>query len=100
MKSGNEMELAVIKWAEVRNLNQYDFRFVQLAKVMEEVGELADAMIKGDKEKIIDALGDTNVTLIVLANQLDLMLSECLESAYNEIKDRDGELINGSFIKS
>ncbi|CAB4151719.1 NTP-PPase_u3 domain containing protein [uncultured Caudovirales phage] len=95
----NESELNVINWASDRNLLKYDNRFVQLAKVMEELGELAKAMLENDQSKIIDSLGDTNVTLIILANQLKLSLGECLEIAFDEIKNRKGETINGTFIK-
>ena len=100
MKSNNEMEQNVINWSIARDLNNYDSRFVQLAKCMEELGELASAMIKDDRPKIIDSLGDVNVTLIVLADQMDLLLSNCLEIAYDEIQNRKGVLKNGSFIKN
>lgn len=100
MKSKNEMEQIVINWSKERNLKNYDSRFVQLAKCMEELGELASAMIKDDLDKIIDSLGDVNVTLIILADQMELLLSECLKSSYNEIKNRQGVNKNGSFIKN
>jgi len=100
MKSNEFLEKSVIEWAKERNITGYESRFVQLAKVMEELGELAKAMIEEDKEKIIDSLGDVNVTLIILANQMNFKLSNCLEDAYNEIKDREGILKNGSFIRN
>jgi len=46
-----------------------------------------------------DGLGDTIVTLIILAAQYDLDIVECLEYAYNEIKDRTGKTVDGTFIK-
>lgn len=100
MKSKNEMEQIVINWSKERNLNNYDSRFVQLAKCMEELGELASAMIKDDFNKIVDSLGDVNVTLIILADQMKLSLEDCLKTSYNEIKDRQGVNKNGSFIKN
>jgi hypothetical protein len=39
------------------------------------------------------------VVLIILANQLGHDFDKCLESAYNEIKDRTGRTENGNFIK-
>lgn len=100
MKSKNEMEQSVINWANDRNLINYDNRFTQLAKVIEEVGELAKAMLEKDQPKIIDSLGDVNVTLIILADQLKLSLGKCLETAFDEIKNRKGFTINGTFIKN
>ena len=93
-------ELDIEKWAEIRELIKYENRFVQLAKVMEEIGELAKAMIENDEEKIIDSLGDSNITLTILAKQMKLSLNECTAIAFNEIKNRKGKTINGSFIRN
>ena len=46
-----------------------------------------------------DGLGDTLVTLIILAAQYSLELGDCLEYAYNEIKNRTGKTVGGTFIK-
>ena len=54
---------------------------------------------KRDKEKQMDGIGDTVVTLICIAEQLGLKFNDCLDYAYNEIKDRKGKLINGTFVK-
>lgn len=71
----------------------------QFVKVIEEVGELAEGIAKRNKEAIIDGLGDTFVTLVILAQQMDLDFAECVASAYEEIKDREGKMVNGIFIK-
>jgi len=63
------------------------------------VGELSNAMLKDNKSEQIDALGDINVVLIILAEQLGFDLDTCLQCAYNEIKDRKGQTLNGTFIK-
>ena len=44
--------------------------------------------------------GDVLVTLIILAKQLDLNLTQCLEKAYKKIQYRKGKTINGTFVKS
>ena len=46
-----------------------------------------------------DGIGDVVVTLIILAMQNDMDLYECLNQAYNEIKDRKGKNVNGVFVK-
>ncbi|HAP4500826.1 TPA: hypothetical protein IUW31_003042 [Enterococcus faecalis] len=39
------------------------------------------------------------MTLVILAIQNDMDLYECLNQAYNEIKDRKGKNVNGVFVK-
>jgi NTP pyrophosphatase (non-canonical NTP hydrolase) len=89
----------VIDWAYDRNIiNGSDF-YRQYMKAQSEMGELADALLKGQKEETKDAIGDVLVCLINLAEQCDVTLEECLESAYNEIKDRKGVMFQGVFVK-
>lgn len=71
----------------------------QFMKVTEELGELAEGINKGKPEQIKDSLGDVLVTLILLAEDLNLNLLDCLNSSWNEIKDRKGEIKDGSFVK-
>lgn len=47
----------------------------------------------------IDAVGDITVVLIGYCMQRNLDFMGCLESAYHEIKDRKGKVINGVFVK-
>lgn len=94
-----ELEKNVFVWGFNRGLINPDNVNKQALKMVSEVGELCDALAKEDKEKIIDGIGDSLVTIIILSHQLGLSPAECLESAYNEIKDRKGKTINGSFIK-
>lgn len=89
----------VLNWANERGLLNPENKFMQMGKMVSEVGELCDAIIKDDKNGQIDGIGDVLVTLIILANQLGYDVEDCLEVAYNEIKNRKGETINGTFIK-
>ena len=86
------------QWVIDRNLHTGDAR-VQMCKTMEELGELASGINKNNKELQKDSIGDVVVTLICISLQLGLDFNECLEIAYNEIKDRKGKLINGVFVK-
>ena len=90
----------VLTWADKRDLLMPANARIQMLKVVEEVGELASALLKNKQSETKDALGDVFVTLIILSEQLDLDLIDCLELAYNEIRLREGETINGTFIKS
>lgn len=89
----------VVKWAYEKGLINPDAVFKQALKLTSEVGELSDAIIKHDIDEVIDAIGDVQVVLIILCEQLGLDRHECLESAYNIIKNRTGITRNGVFIK-
>ena len=103
--------LNVIEWAEQRNLIAEKNSSMQFVKIVEELGELAKEHTRGGKnlDMIMDAIGDILVTLIIYAEDIDLaqqlniqakdVLEAALNKAYNEIKERQGELVNGSFVK-
>ena len=93
----------VNKWAISHGLDKGNPK-VEWMKVTEEVGEIRDVLLKPTKftepqAALKDAIGDTLVTIIVLAHQLDLDVAECLGIAYEEIKNRKGKMINGTFVK-
>ena len=96
-----ELHEAIIQWAEDRNLIKPDrlTGLAQLAKVTEELGELSAGINKNDEDKTKDSLGDILVTLIILAQDLNLDLLDCLNSAYRVIQNRKGKTINGVFVK-
>lgn len=85
-------------WFEKKGLND---PIMQYAKVNEEIGEIGHELTRGNlrSKEMRDALGDSMVTLIGMCHHLDIDPYGCLESAYNEIKDRKGKVENGSFIK-
>lgn len=89
----------VTDWAEERNLLNPLNANRQMLKVVEEIGELSAGLARNDRDLIKDAIGDSFVTLIILSNQLGLHPQECLESAWDEIKNRTGKTENGVFIK-
>ena len=90
----------ITQWADDKGILVSDNIPQQTMKVMEELGETAGAILKNkEKSEIIDGIGDTLVTVIILAKQLGLNPTECLESAWNEIKDRKGKTVDGTFIK-
>lgn len=86
------------QWVSDRNLNTQDPR-VQMCKTVEELGELANALNKGNKTDAMDGIGDVVVTLICISMQLNVDFTECVKTAYNEIKDRRGKMIEGMFVK-
>ncbi len=89
----------ILEWAEPKGLLNPELAPQQFMKLSEEVGELANAILKGNKIEQIDALGDIKVVITILAEQLGFDIDECEEIAYQEIKNRTGKTINGTFIK-
>ena len=89
----------VEQWSIDKGLDKGN-SFTQYAKSSEEMGEVAAALCRNDIDELRDGIGDVIVTLVILAQQNNMTLYECLEQAYEEIKDRTGVMSkDGSFIK-
>ena len=71
----------------------------QMLKLMEEVGETAKALAYNDEDGLKDGIGDCAVVLIILAAQNGLTFEECLDHAWDEIRERTGKLEDGLFKK-
>ena len=61
------------------------------------MGELSDNVCKGND--IPDDVGDMLVVLINIAKRNNPTLQECLEVAWNDIKDPRGKMVDGIFVK-
>lgn len=98
MKLKNEFE-TIRYWATIRGLYSKGDIKTQFVKLNEEVGELAKAILKEDEKEKIDALGDIFIVLVNLSKMCGYNLEDCINSAYNEIKNRKGKMQNGTFKK-
>ena len=95
----NNLIKQVEQWSIDKGLDKGN-SFTQYAKSSEEMGEVAAALCRKDIDELRDGIGDVIVTLVILAQQNNMTLYECLEQAYGEIKDRTGVMSkDGSFIK-
>ena len=88
------------EWAKERGIYDKGDSKTQLLKLQEEMGELAKAILEKDEPEIIDAIGDMVVVLTNLAHLNDVNIETCIASAYDEIKNRKGKMINGTFVKT
>lgn len=95
----NELIFLTRKWAYDRNIIDGSDFYRQYMKAQSEMGELADALLKGNRDDTKDAIGDVLVVLINLAEQCQFSIQECLSAAYDEIKDRKGVMWQGVFVK-
>lgn len=96
------------QWADARGIYEKGDVKTQYVKLQEEAGELAKAIMQDDYDEFVDAIGDCVVVLTNLAelgnkhfnqevNRIDI--ESCIESAWQEIKDRTGKMENGTFKK-
>ena len=75
-------------WARNRGLYDKGDTKTQFAKLMEESGELARAVLKDDKKEFVDAIGDMVVVLTNLAYLGGTSIENCIDSAYDVIRKR------------
>ena len=87
------------QWANDRNIINGATMQAQFVKLIEEIGELAEGIAKGRPEAIKDGIGDAVVVLTILAAQHGVTIEDCIEIAWNEIKDRKGRMVGGTFLK-
>jgi NTP pyrophosphatase (non-canonical NTP hydrolase) len=87
------------KWAETRGIYESGDTKTQYVKLMEESGELAQAILKNDNVEFVDAIGDMVVVLTNLAHLGGYKIEECIDAAYGQIANRKGKMQNGTFVK-
>jgi NTP pyrophosphatase (non-canonical NTP hydrolase) len=92
-----ELVRKVAQWHHDRNLIEGATDKDQFCKLIQEAGELSDNICKG--KDMSDDIGDMIVVLINIAERNNLTLKECLEKAWDDIKDRKGKMVDGIFIK-
>ena len=99
-------EQDIINWGIARNIigpDSQSNKKKQCDKTLEEVIELRDAIILdwvgAQKPHARDAIGDIIVTLVLQAQMWGLTITECLDAAWDEIKDRKGKMVDGIFVK-
>ena len=96
----SDMFTKIRRWAYERGIYDKGDSKTQYVKLMEEAGELAEALLKNDKPEVIDAIGDMVVVLTNLAKLEKLDIEDCIENAYETISKRTGKMMNGTFVKN
>lgn len=100
MMEMTELTEKISKWHLDREITINGNSSTQVIKLGEEFGELCSAIVRGNKELIKDSIGDMFVVLVAIAELEGTNITDCVEGAYNEIKDRKGKLLaNGNFVK-
>ena len=94
----SEASAIITLWADARGILEHSTAQAQCLKLVSEVGELSDAIIK--HEDATDALGDVFVALTLTAKHLGIPMQDALAQAWDQIKDRRGRMIaGGAFVK-
>lgn len=70
----------------------------QYIKMMKEIGLFVDMIIKNQDCR--DVMSSILAMLISIADRKAYGIEKCLQSAFDEIKERNGIMYNGTFIKS
>jgi len=60
----NEFKENVERWASERGIYEHSTPEAQLLKALSELGELADAVVKNDRDGMKDAIGDVVVCIV------------------------------------
>jgi NTP pyrophosphatase (non-canonical NTP hydrolase) len=92
-----ELVNKIAQWHYDRNLIDGATDKDQYMKLIQEAGELSDNICKG--KDIKDDIGDMMVVLINIAERNGHSITECLQVAYDDIKDRKGMMRDGVFVK-
>jgi NTP pyrophosphatase (non-canonical NTP hydrolase) len=98
----NELIQNVLQWGIDKNIIGAKGKGTcqaQANKMLEEAVETYSAVKHNDLAEVKDGIGDTAVTLILLAEMYGWTLEECLEHAYNVIAGRTGKMVDGVFVK-
>jgi len=108
-----DLENLVIDWAEDRDIFANSNPIKQIGKTQEELDETLEALNKlsllSNPQNLIakseamaevkDGIGDMIVTIILLSEMVGVKMEDCLQAAYDEIKDRKGKMVDGLFVK-
>ena len=92
-----ELVKLIEQWHEDRNLIAGSTDKDQVLKLAQELGELSDSVCK--EKDIRDDLGDMLVVMINIMKRNNITIEECLQKAYDDIKDRKGRMVDGIFVK-
>ncbi len=100
VKRNYPREKDILQWSKDRGILDNSTPYAQYGKLEEEFYELGDGLENRSREEVKDAIGDMYVVMTNIAKMYGLTMNECVEAAWEEIKDRKGYLNGvGVFVK-
>ena len=96
-----EQNIARIQdWAQNAGIYEHSTMQAQVLKGVSEIGELADAVIKGDLAGAEDAYGDVIVCLVNAAHMQGIGLADAFAKVTDIVTARKGRMVaGGAFVK-
>jgi NTP pyrophosphatase (non-canonical NTP hydrolase) len=103
-----ELSKLVVQWGKDKGIFSKSTPLRQLDKTQEELEETREALIKliapnaqeiKAIEEVKDGIGDMLVTIIMLGEMVGMDTVNCLQTAYDVIKQRTGRMVDGQFVK-
>lgn len=87
-------------WAQNAGIYEHSSIQAQVLKGVSEMGELADAVIKGDLPAAEDAYGDVIVCLVNAAYMQGIDISDAFTKVTDIVTARKGRMVEGgAFVK-
>ena len=89
-------------WASERGIFKKGDKKTQMIKLVEEVGELSQAILENDQLEFEDAIGEVSFDLESVTNLAKLgntSIENCINNSYAEIANRKGKMENGTFVR-
>ena len=80
----DEFKTAVQGWAEDRGIYEHSTPVAQALKAVREVGKVAEAVIKGQRDELIDGIGDVAVCLVNVTHMSGVALNAKEDPALEE----------------
>ena len=86
-------------WSDIRGMQNGDPQ-MQYQRLLQEVVEIHDALVKNDRIELIDAIGDVVIALTNFAKTVNLKTEGCIDKAFNVIEKRKGITTpKGDFVR-
>lgn len=93
----NQLIEDVKKWGRENGIDDPRGQFV---KIVEELGEMAhEEARKRWTPEMVDAIGDTLITVILYAQAAGIDPVGALYAAFSEVSERKGAIVDGVFVK-
>lgn len=98
-------EMLFLDFEEILQEYEYGYNSCQsglslILDVMQaNLGRARDAMIRGHVDTVEQKIGNIIWQLTAICSYYDLKLEDCLQQSYDVISKRNGQMVNGIFVK-
>jgi len=91
---------AVIDWGWSVGILSLGTKEKQADKVVEEAGELREAVDGNDLDKVYEEIGDVHITAILTARMYGVSSDKCIRMALEKNINRpEGKMLDGEYVR-